>query len=183
MTREEAWNILSEYTKTETLLKHALAVEAAMAYYAKHFQQDETTWRVVGLLHDFDYEQFPQYPDHPLKGAEILAQKGLSEELIMTIRSHVPDQNIPRNTLMRKALFAVDELVGFIIAVALVKPSKKLADVTPSSIRKKMKDKAFARAVNRDDIIKGAQDLGIELETHFQHTINALSAVAQELNI
>ncbi|MBN2053914.1 HDIG domain-containing protein [bacterium] len=183
MTRAEAWELLCEYTKGEHLRNHGLAVEAAMAWYAKKFAGEEEDWRVVGLLHDFDYERYPSMPDHPLKGAEILAERNLPAPLIRAIKSHVTGVGISRETMMEKTLFAVDELTGFIIAVALVRPSKRVADVTVKSVKKKMKDKAFARAVNRDEIVEGARELGIPLEDHVQNVIDALITIDEQLGV
>lgn len=183
MTREEAWQLLTEFTKNESLLKHALAVEAAMGRYARRFGEDEEKWRVVGLLHDFDYEVHPTLDKHPLEGAKILRQRGVSEEIVEGVISHADHVGVPRDTLMKKTLYAVDELTGFVIAVALVRPNKSVLDVEPSSVRKKMKDKAFARAVNREDIVKGAEELGVPLEEHIREVIDALKGVAGELGL
>lgn len=183
MTREDAWQLLTEFTKNESLLKHALAVEAAMGHYARKFGEDEEKWRVVGLLHDFDYEIHPTLDKHPQEGAKILRERGASEEIIDGVLSHADHLGLPRDTLMKKTLYAVDELTGFVIAVALVRPNKSVLDVEPSSVRKKMKDKAFARAVNRDDIVKGAEALGVPLEEHIGEVIEALKGVADELGL
>ncbi|MDI6858549.1 MAG: HDIG domain-containing protein [Dehalococcoidia bacterium] len=183
MTREDAWQLLTEFTKNESLLKHALAVEAAMGHYARKFGEDEEKWRVVGLLHDFDYEIHPTLDKHPQEGATILRQRGVSEEIIDGVLSHADHLGLPRDTLMKKTLYAVDELTGFVIAVALVRPNKSVLDVEPKSVRKKMKDKAFARAVNRDDIVKGAEALGVPLEEHIGEVIQALKGVADELGL
>lgn len=183
MTREEAWQLLTEFTKNESLLKHALAVEAAMGHYARKFGEDEEKWRVVGLLHDFDYEVHPTLDKHPQEGAKILRERGVPEEIIDGVLSHADHLGLPRDTLMKKTLYAVDELTGFVIAVALVRPNKSILDVEPGSVRKKMKDKAFARAVNRDDIIRGAEALGVPLEEHMGEVIEALKGVADELGL
>lgn len=180
MTRNEAFDLLCEYTKTDALRKHALAVEAAMAAYAEKFGADREAWSVVGLLHDFDYEMYPQYPEHPLKGSEILKERGISEELLRAILSHVPATNIPRESPLAKALFASDELSGFIMAVAVIRPNK-IADLEVSSVKKKLKDKAFARAVSREDIVKGAEDLGVPMDEHIGFVIAALKSRAGEL--
>ncbi len=182
MTRQEAFDLLCEYTKTDALRKHALAVEAAVRSYARRMGGDEEEWSVVGLLHDFDYEMYPQYPDHPMKGTEILAQKGVPENLRRIILSHVPATNVPRDTPLAKVLFACDELSGFIMAVAIIRPNK-IADLEVSSVKKKLKDKAFARAVSREDIQQGAADLGIPLEEHVGNVIVALKACAGELGL
>lgn len=183
MTRDEAIQLLREYTKKPNLIKHALAVEGVMAAYAKKFGEDENIWRIVGLLHDFDYEKYPDEKNHPYKGAEILKAKGLPQEWIDAIMGHAEYTGVERKTLMAKALYAVDELAGFIIAVALVRPSKKLEDVTVKSVKKKMKDKAFAAAVDREAIRKGAEELGIELDEHIQIVLDGLKAVADELGL
>jgi putative nucleotidyltransferase with HDIG domain len=181
--RDEAWTLLTEYTKNENLLKHALAVEAAMRYYAQAFGEDEELWGAVGLLHDFDYERFPTMEDHPFKGAEILREKGYDESLVKAVLSHASHTNVPRDTQLEKTLFAVDELCGMITAVALVRPSKKLADVKVKSVKKKLKDKAFARAVNRDDIIQGSEGLDIELGIHIGNVITAMRGISDDLGL
>jgi len=158
MTREDAYALLTEYTKKENLIKHALAVEAAMRAYARKFGEDEEAWGIVGLLHDFDYDMYPSLEDHPFKGAEILREKGYPEEWIEAILGHAEHTGVPRTTRMAKTLFAVDELCGFITAVALVRPDKKLESVKVKSVKKKLKDKAFARQVSREDIRKGAEE-------------------------
>lgn len=180
MTRQEALDLLYEYTLTEPLRKHALAVESALRAYAKKWGEDEELWSVVGLLHDFDYERFPSYPDHPTKGSEILAGKGVSEDVRRIIMSHVPDTGIARDTRLAKTLFACDELCGFIMAAAVIRPNK-IADLEVSSIRKKLKDKAFARAVSREDITSDAADLGVPLEEHISFVIDAMRERASTL--
>ena len=180
MTRQAAFDLLCEYTRSDALRKHALAVEAAVGAYAGKLGGDKEEWSVVGLLHDFDYEMYPQYPDHPMKGSEILKERGLPEDLRRTILSHVPDTNVPRDTLLAKALFACDELSGFIMAVAVIRPNK-IADLEVSSVKKKLKDKAFARAVSREDIQKGAEELGVPLDEHISIVIAALKERAGEL--
>ncbi len=182
-TREEAWELLTEFTKSESLLKHALAVEAAMRAYARRFGEDEEQWGVVGLLHDFDYEKHPTAEEHPQKGAEVLRERGYPDEMIQAILSHATHTGVPRETPMAKALFAVDELTGFITAVALVRPNKKVADVKPKSVKKKMKDKAFARAVNRDEIREGAELLNVDFDAHVQTVIDAMAGIAGRLGL
>ncbi len=172
--REFCLNILKEYTKSESLLKHAYSVEACVKAYAKKFGEDEKFWGNVALLHDFDYEKYPTMEEHPAKGAEILKEKGFSEEFITAILSHANHTNVPRVTKLQKTLFACDELAGFITAVALVRPSKSVVDVKVKSVKKKIKDKSFAAAVSREDIINGAEDLGIPLEEHIQFCIDAM---------
>lgn len=166
--------ILKEFTKSESLLKHAYAVETCVRAYAKKFNEDIEYWGNVALLHDFDYEKYPTEEEHPFKGAEILRTKGFDEEFISSILSHADYSGVPRDTLLKKVLFACDELAGFLTAVAYVRPSKTIADVEVSSVKKKLKDKAFARAVNREDIINGAKELGVELEDHIQFCIDAM---------
>jgi len=181
--REQAWCLLTEFTQSESLRKHALAVEACMRRYAQKLNGDEELWGVVGLLHDFDYDRYPSLDDHPYKGNEILKQCGYSDEIRRAIMSHAEYTGVTRDTPMEKALFACDELAGFITACALVKPGKSLAEVEAKSVRKKMKDKAFARSVNRDDIVNGAADLGIDLEQHIAFCIEAMKAVAPQLGL
>lgn len=182
-SRDQAMAILTEYTKGESLLKHAFAVEAAMRFYAARAGEDAASWGVAGLLHDFDYERFPSLEDHPFKGAEILRGRGVDEELIQTILSHADHTGVPRTTPMQKALFAVDELCGFVTAVTLVRPSKKLDDVEPSSVKKKLKDKGFARNVSREDIAAGAELIGLPLDDHIRNVITALKPIAGELGL
>src|SRR5439155_12597865 len=162
--RERAWGLLTEFTQSESLRKHALAVEACMRAYARKLGGDENLWGVAGLLHDCDYEKWPSLDDHPYKSNEILNERGYSNEVRRAIMSHAEYTGVTRDTPMEKALFACDELAGFITACALVKPGKSLSEVEAKSVRKKMKDKAFARSVSRDDIVQGAADLGIDLE-------------------
>jgi putative nucleotidyltransferase with HDIG domain len=181
--REQAWCLLTEFTQSESLRKHALAVEACMRAYARKFNGDEELWGVVGLLHDFDYEKYPSLDDHPYKGNEILKERGYADEIRKAIMSHAEYTDVTRDTPMEKALFACDELAGFITACALVKPSKSLAEVEAKSVRKKMKDKAFARSVNRDDMVNGAAELGVELEEHIAFCIHAMQAVATQLGL
>jgi putative nucleotidyltransferase with HDIG domain len=181
--RETAWCLLSEFTQSESLRKHALAVEACMRAYARKYGADQELWGMVGLLHDFDYEKYPSLEDHPYRGSEILEERGYSEELRRAILSHAEYTGVARVTPMEKALFACDELAGFITACALVKPGKSLAEVEAKSVRKKMKDKAFARSVHREDIIAGAGELGLELEEHIAFCIEAMKGIAVELGL
>ncbi len=181
--RAAAWGLLTEFTQSESLRKHALAVEACMRASARKLGGDEELWGVTGLLHDFDYERWPSLDDHPYRGNEILAERGWSEEIRRAIMSHAEYSGVARDTPMGKALFACDELAGFITACALVKPGKSLAEVEAKSVRKKMKDKAFARSVNRDDIVNGAADLGVELEEHIAFCIEAMKGIAGELGL
>jgi len=182
VNRQEVLSLLYEYTKNDSLRKHALAVEAAMRAFARKLGEDEDLWGTVGLLHDFDYERYPEFPDHPTKGSEILKEKGFSEEIRRTILSHVPQMNIPRDTAMAKTLFACDELSGFIIACALVRPNR-LADLEAPSVRKKLKDKAFARTVSREDIQKGIEELQGDPGVHIQFVIDALKGVSKDLGL
>ena len=181
--RESAWGLLTEFTQSESLRKHALAVEACMRAYARKSGEDEDRWGVVGLIHDFDYEKWPSLDDHPYKGNEILKERGYSDETRLAIMSHAEYTGVPRQSPMEKTLFACDELAGFITAVALVKPGKSLAEVDAKSVRRKMKDKAFARSVNRNDIITGAADLGVDLEEHIAFCIEAMKGFAKELGL
>ncbi len=183
MNRENAWGLLVEYTQSESLRRHARAVEACMRAYARKFGENEDLWGVVGLLHDFDYEKYPSQQDHPFRGSEILAERGWPEEIRRAILSHADYSGVPRETRLQKALFACDELAGFVTATALVKPGKSLAEVDARSVRKKMKDKAFARNVNRDDIVNGAAELGVELDEHISFCIAAMIQVAEELGL
>jgi len=183
MTRDEALGILHEFAQAESIRKHAYAVEAAMRGYALILGGDEEYWGVVGLLHDFDWEIHPELPDHPLKGAEILRERGVAEELVQDVLSHADFGGVPRDTPLRKALFAVDELSGFVIAVALVRPSRSLDDLEPKSVRKKLKDKSFAAAVNRDEIQQGAEALGLSLDEHIANVIAALRDVSAEVGL
>lgn len=181
--RNEAMALLAEYTKNENLVKHGLAVEAAMRHYARLFGEDEGLWGVVGLIHDFDYEKHPTLEEHPFKGAEVLRSRGYDESLVNAVLSHARHTNVPRETRLEKTLFAVDELCGMITAVALVRPSKQLADVNVSSVKKKLKDKAFARSINREDIVDGARELGVDLDTHIGHVITAMQGISGELGL
>lgn len=180
---DAGWKLLTEFTQSESLLKHALAVETCMRAYARKTGANEELWGMVGLIHDFDYEKYPSAEDHPYRGNEILKERGYSEEVRRAIMSHAEYSGVARITPMEKTLFACDELAGFITACALVKPGKSLAEVEAKSVRKKMKDKAFARSVNRDDITKGAADLGLELEEHIGFCIEAMKGIARELGL
>jgi putative nucleotidyltransferase with HDIG domain len=184
MNREQAWDLLCQYTESDSLRKHALAVEAAMRRYAGQLGEDVETWGVVGLLHDFDYERWPNPPDHTREGAKILRDRELDEELVSAILSHAEwnQADYPLDRPLRKCLFAVDELCGFITAVAYVRP-ERLAGMKPSSVRKKMKQKSFAAAVSREDIQKGAQLLDLPLEDHIANVIAALQEAAGQLQL
>ncbi len=182
MDRSAAWDLLCEYTKSDSLRKHALAVEACMRAYAHRFGEDENLWGGAGLIHDFDYEIYPQAPDHPVKGSEILKEKGYSEEVRRAILGHAEYSGVPRDTRLAAALFACDELAGFITACSLVRPGK-IKTLEPRSVIKRMKDKAFARSVNRDDIRRGAEELGIPLEQHIAFCIAAISGIADQVGL
>ncbi len=182
-TREEALEILHEYTKTDSLRKHAYGVEAVMKAFAEKQGGDPNKFAVVGLLHDFDYEIHPNAPDHPMKGSEILRARNVSEEIIYAIQCHADYVGNERRSLLDKAIFALDELTGFIVACTLVKPSKSVSEIEAKSVRKKMKDKAFARSVNREDIYKGAEQLGIDLDELITFVAQALKPVASDIGI
>ncbi len=183
MNREEGWCLLTEFTQSESLRKHALAVEACVRAYARKFGEDQETWGLVGLIHDFDYEKYPSAEDHPFRGSEILAQRGVGEEIRRAILSHADYSGVPRVSKLEKTLFACDELAGFITAVALVKPSRSLDEVDAQSVRKRMKDKAFARSVNRQDILNGAADLGVDLDEHITFCVEAMKTIADRLGL
>ncbi len=183
MTREEAWAIVCEFVQNEGLRRHMLGVEACMAAYAARYEQDQELWAVTALLHDFDWEIHPSLPEHPTQGEAILAERGVSEEIRQAILSHADFTGVPRDSLLRKALFACDELSGFLSACAFVKPRKSIFEVDVASVKRKLKDKAFARAVNRSDIVQGAAELGIPLEEHIGFCIEAMKARASSLGL
>ena len=183
MNRKSALDLLNEYTQKEGLIKHAFAVEACMRAYARKWSEDEDKWGIVGLLHDFDYEMFPSPDQHPEVGAKILKDKGYPSDVIYAIRSHADYLGLERKRLMDKTLDAVDELAGFVTAVALVRPNRKIAEVKVSSVQKKLKDKAFARTVNREDIHSGAENLGVLLKEHIAFVIDAMKGIAVELGL
>jgi predicted hydrolase (HD superfamily) len=180
--RESAWQVLCEYTKNDSLRKHAQAVEACMRAYARKFDEDEEKWGIVGLIHDFDYEMYPNAPDHPLRGGAILKERGYPEEVRRAILGHAEYSGVPRDTLMAKALFACDELAGFITACSLVRPDK-IAALEAKSVRKRMKDKAFARSVSREGITQGAEELGVPIEEHIAFCIEAMRGIAAQLGL
>jgi putative nucleotidyltransferase with HDIG domain len=182
MNRTEALALVREYTRNDALVKHMLAVEAAMRAYARKFNEDEEKWGITGLLHDFDYEKYPEPPDHPLKGGEILRDKGYPEDVRRAILGHASYTGVPRDSHMAKALFACDELCGFISAVAVIRPNK-IADLEVSSVKKKMKDRGFARNVSRDDIALGTDELGVPLDEHIGFVIEAMKGVAPDLGL
>lgn len=183
ITRADAWALVTEFTKSESLRRHMLAVEAAMRAYARRWGEDEELWGVTGLVHDFDYEIHPDAASHPHEGAPILRARGYPEIIVRAILSHADYLDVPRESRMEKTLYAVDEISGFISAVALVRPSKAVADVTPSAVRKKMKDKAFARGVSREDMLRGAEALGVDFDEHIQFVTEALTGIAPALGL
>jgi putative nucleotidyltransferase with HDIG domain len=188
-TREDAWALMTAHTESESLRRHMLAVEAIMRAYAREFGENEDLWGLAGLLHDFDYERHPNPSaeedpnEHPLFGARILEEEGYPEEVIYAIKTHADYLHLSRNSRMDKTLFAVDELSGLVTAAALVRPDKSLNNLESRSVRKKMKDKAFARGVNRDDVINGAAELGVDLDAHIEFVIHAMRAIAPELGL
>ena len=183
MNRDEAYTIVTEYVKNPNLIKHMLAVEAAMRFYARKYGEDEEKWAVAGLLHDFDWEIHPTMEEHPQTGEPILREKGVSDEIIHAVLSHANHTGVPRETLMEKALFACDEVTGLITAVALVRPSKALYDLKVKSVKKKWKDKSFAAGANREEMAQGAEELGIDLWEHVGNVIQAMDAVAEDLGL
>jgi len=183
MTRDEAWNVVCEFVKSDSLRRHMLGVEVCMLAYAQKFDEDTEPWRVTALLHDFDWEIHPNLPDHPIKGEPILTERGVNESIRRAILSHASHSGVPRVSLMERALFACDELVGFLTACSYVKPGKSIFEVDVPSVKRKLKDKAFARNVNRSDIINGAQELAIPLEEHIAFCIEAMKANAAELGL
>ncbi|HET8628434.1 MAG TPA: HDIG domain-containing protein [Thermomicrobiales bacterium] len=182
-TRDEAWALMTEYVQSQSLRRHMLAVEAAMRAYARRFGEDEERWGVVALLHDFDYEIHPTLDQHPQDGAPILRERGYSEDLIHDILTHADHLELARETALQKTLYAVDEATGFASAVALVRPDKRIASVTPQSFKKKMKDKAFARAVSREDMLHGAELLGVPFEEHIEVIVEAMTGIADDLGL
>ena len=181
--RADAWALLTEFTAGESLRKHALAVEAAVRGYARLFGEDEVAWGIVGLIHDFDYERWPDAADHPFRGSEILRERGWPEHMIRAILSHADYSGVPRESRLEHTLFACDELAGFITAAALVRPTKSVLDLEARSVKKRMKDKAFARAVSRDDLRLGAEELGLPLDEHIGNVIGFLRAEADALGL
>jgi putative nucleotidyltransferase with HDIG domain len=182
-TREDAWALLTEYTDNPSLLKHALSVEVAMRAYAEHFGEDIESWGIIGLIHDFDYQQNPTEDTHLHVGTRILRDNGWPEDWVLAVASHADYMGVPRETLAAKALFAVDELTGFLTACALVRPDKAIAEVKVKSVKKKLKDKAFARGVNRDDVRSGTEDLGVDLGEHIEFVRDAMATIAAELGL
>jgi predicted hydrolase (HD superfamily) len=183
MNRDGAWRLLNEYTKSDSLLKHAMGVEAAVRGYARKFAENEDEWGIVGLLHDFDYERWPTPEDHPFRGCEILREQGYPEWVTRAILSHADYSGVPRESRLEKTLWGCDEMAGFVTAASLVRPSRSILDLEPSSVMKRMKDKAFARAVKRDDLRKGAEDLGLPLEEHIGNVIVFMRERADALGL
>ncbi|MCU0303387.1 MAG: HDIG domain-containing protein [Thermoanaerobaculales bacterium] len=182
-SRDDAWALLTEFTDSPSLLKHALAVEAAMRAYARRFGEDEASWGIIGLVHDFDYQQNPTEDTHLHVGTRILRERGWPEGWIRVIASHADYMGVPRDTLGARVLFAVDELAGFLTACALVRPDRSIAEVRAASVKKKLKDKAFARSVNRDDVRRGAEELGVELSEHIELVRDAMATIADQLEL
>ncbi len=182
-TREDAWALLTEYTRGDSLRKHALAVEVAMRGYARQFGEDKEAWGIVGLVHDFDYERWPDATDHPFRGSRILRERNWPDYMIRAILSHADYSGVPRESRLEHALFACDELAGFITAAALVRPTKSILDLETKSVRKRMKDKAFARAVSRDDLRNGAEELSLPLDEHIANVIAFMREVADSLGL
>jgi len=183
MTRDAAWQLLTEYTKSDSLLKHAMGVEAAVRGYARTFGEDEEEWGIVALLHDFDYERWPSLDDHPFRGCEILREKGYPDWVTRAILSHAEYSGVPRESRLEKTLWACDEMAGFVTAASLVRPSKSVLDLEPVSVIKRMKDKAFARGVKRDDLRRGAEELGLPLEQHIGNVIAFMRERADALGL
>jgi putative nucleotidyltransferase with HDIG domain len=183
MTREEAWNIVCEFVQSDSLRRHMLGVESCMVAYAQKFGEDQELWAVTALLHDFDWEIHPNSPDHPMKGETILAERGVSEKIRRAILSHADYSGVPRESSLENALYACDELSGFLTACSYVKPGRSIFEVDVASVKRKLKDKAFARNVNRDDIVRGAQELGVPLEEHIAFCIEAMKSRAPELGL
>jgi putative nucleotidyltransferase with HDIG domain len=183
ITRDAAWSLLTEFTQNENLLKHALAVEAAVRGYARRFGEDEELWGVTALVHDFDYERYPDLADHPFRGAEVLRERGWPETLVRAVLSHADHTGTRRESRLEHVLFACDEMAGFVTAAALVRPSKSLLDLEAKSVVKRMKEKAFARAVSRDDLRRGAEEIGLPLEEHVGNVIAFMREKVDDLGL
>jgi putative nucleotidyltransferase with HDIG domain len=183
LSRDTAWSILTEFTAGDGLRKHARAVEASMRAYAAQYGEDVETWGIAGMLHDFDYEMHPHAPAHPLKGAEILLARGVPAPLVYAILAHADYSGMPRVSRLDRALYACDELSGFVHACALVRPGRVITGLEPASVRKKLRDKAFARTVNRDDVYRGAEELGVDLDAHIAFVVAALAGVAPDIGL
>lgn len=182
-SREQAWGILNRYTQSPNLVKHGVAVEAVMRALAQEHGQDPDLFGLVGLLHDFDYEQYPEIGQHTIEGGKILREAGFPDVIVEAIQSHVTENNLARDTLLKRAIFASDELTGFVVAVALVRPTKSISDVTPRSVIKKLKDKGFARGVNREEVYAGVSGLEVELDAYIQFVVDALKPHAEALGL
>lgn len=183
LKRETAYGLLTEYTKSDSLIKHALSVEQAMKAYAVKYGEDAERWGIAGLLHDFDYEKYPSLEDHPFRGIEILTEKGYPQDIIDAVAGHAEHTGVKRETQMAKTLFAVDELCGFLLACAYVRPDKSIANVQLKSVKKKLKDKSFARAVNRSDIEQGIEEMGVDRDEHILFVISALAEISEQLGV
>ena len=183
LPREHAWSVLTEFTKSDSLRKHARAVEASMRAYARKYGEDPDAWGAAGMLHDFDYEMHPRAPHHPMKGAEILLARGVPGAIVYAVLAHADYSGMPRVSLLDRALYACDEISGFVHACALVRPGKVITGLEVGSVKKKLKDKAFARTVNRDDVYRGAGELGVDLDEHIAFVIEALTAVAPDIGL
>ena len=183
MIRSDAWALLTEFTKGDSLRKHARAVETSMRAYAARFGEDPERWGIAGMLHDFDYEMHPRAPHHPVKGAEILLARGVECEIVYAVLAHADYSGMPRVSRLDKGLYACDELTGFVHACALVRPGKVISGLEPASVKKKLKDKGFARTVNRDDVYRGATELGVDLDAHIAFVVQALETVAPEIGL
>ena len=181
--RAGAWSILTEFTQSDSLRKHARAVESSMRAYAEKFDEDVERWGIAGMLHDFDYEMHPHAPGHPLKGAEILLARGVETDVVRAILAHADYSGMPRRSRLDRALYACDELSGFVHACALVRPGRVIAGLEPASVKKKLKDKGFARTVNRDDVYRGAEELGVDLDGHIAFVVRALTGVAADIGL
>ena len=183
ITRADAWALLTEFTRSDSLRKHARAVEASMRAYAERYGADAEAWGLAGMLHDFDYEMHPRAPHHPMKGAEILTARGVPPEIVYAVLAHADYAGMPRNSLLDRTLYACDELSGFVHACALVRPGRAIAGLEPASVKKKLRDKAFARTVNRDDVYRGVAELGVDLDEHIAFVIRALTGVATDIGL
>ena len=181
--RARAWSILTEFTQSDSLRKHARAVEASMRACAVRYGGEPETWGIAGILHDFDYEMHPRAPRHPLKGAEILTSRGVAPDIVYAVLAHADYSGMPRVSLLDRALYACDELSGFVHACALVRPGRRIDGMEPASVRKKLRDKAFARTVNRDDVYRGAAELGVELDAHIAFVVAALTEIAPDIGL
>lgn len=183
LTRDDAWAVLCEFTESDSLRKHALTVEAVLRSFARHYGADEELWGMAGLLHDFDYEKYPDIHQHATVGGRVLQERGFPAEVVHAVMAHNDATGVPRESLLDKVVFAVDELSGLVTATALVRPNKSIFEVDPAAVRRKMKDKAFARSVSREDIVKGLEELGVQFEPHTAMVIEAMKGVAAEIGL